>query len=199
MSATYVLAPRAALSAVHLEAMHRLRARVFHDRLRWSVEVVDGAERDRFDDAAAYYLIMLRGEVVCGCWRLLPTAHPYMLEREFRQLLDGRPAPRRPEIWELSRFAVDENDCARGPGAFSESALGAMEAVIDFALRRGITRYLTVTTLAMERMLRRTGLALARMGTVRRIGAELTVALDIPVTAATAATVALARARAGRP
>ena len=33
-----------------MDQMFQMRARVFHDRLRWNVRVVDGRERDKYDD-----------------------------------------------------------------------------------------------------------------------------------------------------
>ena len=40
-----------------MDEMFRLRARVFHDRLRWEVQAADGKERDKYDDMAPVYLI----------------------------------------------------------------------------------------------------------------------------------------------
>ena len=45
---------------------------------------------------------------IIGGWRLRPTTLPYMMKDVFPQLLGGTPAPVRPDIWEISRFAVDE-------------------------------------------------------------------------------------------
>jgi acyl homoserine lactone synthase len=51
----------------------------------------------------------------------------------------------------------------------------------------GITRYVTVTTLAIERMLRRAGIEVTRLGPPVKIGVERTIALDITVDAIRAA------------
>ena len=40
-----------------LEKMFRQRAQFFHDRLKWDVRVVDGQERDRYDDQSPVYII----------------------------------------------------------------------------------------------------------------------------------------------
>ena len=40
-----------------IEKMYRLRAHVFHDRLGWDVHVVDGKERDKYDDEEPVYVI----------------------------------------------------------------------------------------------------------------------------------------------
>ena len=72
-----------------LDAMFRLRARVFRDRLRWDVEVRDGRERDRYDDKGPVYIIYTDDEAreVKGCLRLLPTTGPTLLKEFFLGLI----------------------------------------------------------------------------------------------------------------
>jgi acyl homoserine lactone synthase len=50
-----------------------------------------------------------------------------------------------------------------------------------FAQERGIARYVTVTTAAIERMLLKQGLSVHRLGPPMRIGSVLTVACFIEV------------------
>lgn len=45
-----------------LEQHHRLRARVFSDRLGWAVCVLDGLESDAFDDLEPTYIIRCLGQ-----------------------------------------------------------------------------------------------------------------------------------------
>jgi acyl homoserine lactone synthase len=70
-----------------LENMFRLRARVFRDRLKWDVAVVDGMERDRYDDEGPVYLIYTDEEqkLVKGSLRLLPTTGPTLLDNGSRE------------------------------------------------------------------------------------------------------------------
>ena len=58
-----------------IEKMYRLRAHVFHDRLGWDVQVVDGKERDKYDDEEPVYMIHTddKAREVKGSLRLLPT------------------------------------------------------------------------------------------------------------------------------
>ena len=42
-----------------INAMHRIRADVFHDRLNWDVAVKNGMEIDRFDDHNPLYLLSI--------------------------------------------------------------------------------------------------------------------------------------------
>jgi acyl homoserine lactone synthase len=160
--------------------MHRLRTRVFRDRMGWEIPILSGMEIDGYDAIEPYYM-MIRSETgsVCGCWRMLPTEGPYMLKDTFPQLLYGNPAPETKNIWELSRFAI-ETEAPHGFG-FAEMALDAMREIVVFGDRMGITNYATVTTTAIERLLRRTGIAITRYGPPMRIGVENAVAIDIDI------------------
>ncbi|GAA0033889.1 hypothetical protein BROWWM01_80210 [Bradyrhizobium ottawaense] len=92
--------------------MHRLRRRVFKDRLDWDVSVRDGLEIDQYDTFDPTYLLALEKSYVVGCVRLLPTTGRNMLADTFPVLLDGNPAPRAATIWESSRFCVDTKSAA---------------------------------------------------------------------------------------
>ncbi|RQH09124.1 acyl-homoserine-lactone synthase [Paraburkholderia dinghuensis] len=158
--------------------MYRLRARVFCDRMGWDIPTIDGMEIDGYDALGPHYmLIQDPSRRVLGCWRTMPTDGPNMLRDTFGQLLQGSSAPAGPHIWELSRFAIESNnDQAFG---FADLTTQAIRTAIAFADRMGISRYVTVTTTSMERMLRRTGMEVSRIGQPQRIGVENAVALDI--------------------
>ena len=108
-----------------------------------------------------------------------------MLKDTFPQLLDGHDAPVGRHIWELSRFAI-ETDGEQTFG-FADLTMHAIHELVTFADRMSITRYVTVTTTAIERLLRRTGIEVTRLGPPVRIGVERTIALDITVDAIRAA------------
>lgn len=156
----------------HLEVfdqMHRLRHRVFKERLQWEVPSVDGRERDAYDDLDAVYLLArdtgLRdaggrdtGGRVVGTWRMLPTTGPYMLADEpaFRPLLEDRPAPRDPLIWEASRFAVDGEFFADASLATVSRVTGRIFAgVVEFCIAQGVAQVITVYDLRIARLLPR--------------------------------------------
>lgn len=161
-----------------LAEMHRLRARVFGERMGWEVAVLSGMEIDDYDALSPYYMLV-RDEAnrLCGCWRILPTQGPYMLRDTFAQLLHGQRAPESPRTWELSRFAIVSPE-KHGYG-FADLALNAMREVVTFADRMGITSYVTVTTTAVERLLKTAGIEMRRFGPPLRIGIENAVALTI--------------------
>jgi acyl homoserine lactone synthase len=79
--------------------MHRLRYRVFKERLDWDVQFSGDMEIDEFDALHPAYLIQRATDNrVQGCVRLLPSTGPTMLRDTFPVLLDGAPAPISPTI-----------------------------------------------------------------------------------------------------
>lgn len=158
--------------------MYRLRARVFRDRMGWDIPTIAGMEVDGYDALGPHYMLIQEPSGrVRGCWRMMATDGPNMLRDTFAQLLEGKSAPAGRHIWELSRFAIEsDNEQAFG---FAELTTEAIRSAIQFADRMGISRYVTVTTTAIERMLRRTGMEVSRLGRPQRIGVENAVALDI--------------------
>lgn len=170
--------------------MHTLRTEVFKNRLGWDVKVTDdGLEVDDYDLLPSVHYIIAKGshDSVDACWRLLPTLGPNMLRDTFPQLLHGQVAPAAADVWELSRFAVasgrlneDESGGTHQIG-FGELSIALMAESARFAKLKGIARYVTVTTAAIERMLKKQGLNVHRIGPPIRIGAVLTVACFIEV------------------
>jgi len=118
---------------------------------------------------------------VLGCWRLLPTMGPNMLKDTFPQLLHGQRAPQQPDVWELSRFAVTVPKYESAGFGFSEIPIKMMRTLFDFARINGIARYVTVTTVAVERLIRRLGVNVSRLGPPIKIGRVMTVACYIEI------------------
>ena len=179
MSMQIRIAPRRAFASKELWEMHTLRAKVFRGRLGWEVPALSGMEIDGYDALEPRYMLMRDGDTLRGCWRLLPTEGPYMLKDSFPQLLDGQEAPSDPHIWELSRFAIETEGA--GSYGFSEMTMESIEAIIGHAHERGLSRYVTVTTTAIERMLRRAGVVTNRIGAPQAVGIETAVALYVEI------------------
>jgi acyl homoserine lactone synthase len=165
----------------YAEPMFRLRYRVFHERLGWQVRSENGQERDQFDDRHSHYLLLLDDGAVAGGWRLRQTTEPYMLQDVFPQLLNGQPAPRHPNIWEISRFAIDVSGDARSRFGLNAAAQELLKATTRYALERGIARYVMVASAAAERLYRHAGLTVHRFGAPQRIGRVLSLGCWIDV------------------
>lgn len=161
-----------------LADMHRLRYRIFKQRLDWDVQASGDMEVDEFDALSPCYLLQRNAEgAVTGCVRLLPTTGPTMLSDTFGVLLDGGTAPASPHVWESSRFGLDPDHA--GPAASQGIAKATYElfaGMIEFGLSRGLTDIVTVTDVRMERILRRASWPLRRLGPPRAFGRSLAVA-----------------------
>ena len=146
--------------------MFRFRHKIFHDRLQWDVNSIQGMEYDEFDTLNPYHMIALdENNQVEACWRILPTTGPYMLSKTFPQLLRGEEVPSQNDIWELSRFAVTANNRDNHSQAvMSELSFKMFQQTYHFAIRQGISAYVTVVSAAVERMFMRAGFPLRRFG-----------------------------------
>ena len=178
------IAARGEFKSRDLWEMHTLRAKVFKDRLGWEVPVISGMEIDGFDALDPLYMMIRESSAgaLRGCWRLLPTEGPYMLKDSFAALLHGQEAPCDARVWELSRFAIETDASSRF--GFSEVTMESIGEIIAHGYRAGIDQYVTVTTVAIERLLRRAGVVTRRFGPALQIGVEKAVALyvDVPAT-----------------
>ena len=168
--------------------MFRLRHDTFRVRLGWDVEVTeDGLEKDRFDQEpqASYILARSPEGDVDACWRLLPTLGPNMLRDVFPFLADLEEVPAAPDVWELSRFALATPRLTASNSevqhSFQPISMALMAEAARFAHEHGVSRYVTVTTVAIERMLQRQGLHVHRLGRPQKVGKVLTVACVIEV------------------
>lgn len=163
--------------------MHRLRGRVFKERLDWDVSVSDGLEIDQYDTFDPTYLLALEQGDVVGCVRLLPTTGRNMLADTFPVLLDGTAAPRAARIWESSRFCVDTKSvAATAENGLRKATFLLFAAMIEWGQQHHLQAIATVTDLRMERILRRAGWQLDRLGTPRQIGVTKAVAGLLPIT-----------------
>jgi acyl homoserine lactone synthase len=161
-----------------IEEMHRLRHRVFKERLDWEVNSEDGQERDWYDNYNPAYMIYRNAEnKIGGCLRLLPTTGPNMLANTFDTLLDGARAPASPYIWESSRFSVDfEIAGERSETGLNRATCELLCGILEFGLARGLTDVASVFDIFMEKILRRAGCPAKRIGQPQRLGKAIAVA-----------------------
>ena len=161
-----------------LSDMHRMRYRVFKERLRWDVETAADMEVDEFDALMPAYLL-LRGSDggLLGCVRFLPSEGPTMLNTAFPALLPDGPIPGSADVWESSRFALDVHaDAPKGASGLASPTFELFAGMVEFGLAHRLTKILTVTDVRMERILRRAQWPLDRLGSARTIGNTMAVA-----------------------
>lgn len=161
-----------------LVEMYRLRYRVFKLRMAWEVETCGDMEMDDFDALHPVYLTQVsESGLVQGSVRLLPSLGPTMLRDTFSVLLEGHSAPSTSLVWESSRFAIDiAADAPKGDHGITRAAYELFAGMVEFGLSRQLTDIVTVTDVRMERILRRAGWPLRRIGSPATIGSTLAVA-----------------------
>ena len=162
--------------AAILDRMYQLRARVFRDRLNWDVKVRDGRERDEFDLCQPTYILVVDArETVVGAVRLLPATGPTLLSVLFPELGGQGLFQPHAAMIESSRFCVDTSVTAAyepgGQGQALHSATWTLfAAIIEWSMANGYGELITATDLRIERILRRAGWPMARIGEPKPIG-----------------------------
>jgi acyl homoserine lactone synthase len=92
-----------------LASQARLRYRVFVQQRGLPHSHYAGMEYDEFDTPSAVYLVWRDADrIVRGLVRLLRTDRPYMIKTYWPELVEGRPLPESPDIWEMTRVCVDK-------------------------------------------------------------------------------------------
>lgn len=161
------------------------RHRVFVQHLRWALpDATDEDEWDHFDRPDTVYVLALTARHrLAGCARLLPTTLPYLLADVFPELLDGAPAPRSADVWELSRFAAVDFSAAPTAGHTlgSPESLDLLRVAMRSAGRRGARTLISVSPIAIQRILEHGGFPFARLGHVHRIGGQTLFACGMPL------------------
>ncbi len=156
-----------------LDEMFRLRARVFRDRLGWDVEVVDGRERDKYDDIGPVYLVCTdeRAREVKGSLRLLPTTGPTVLTDNFFDTLPDAVQLSAPTIWECTRFCVDDRLSGKRRRDELLHVSGTLIAGLgETAIKAGIESILGNFDAMMLRIYRRIGCQVEVLGCTQRYG-----------------------------
>ncbi|WP_085578710.1 MULTISPECIES: acyl-homoserine-lactone synthase [unclassified Pseudomonas] len=138
------------------------RYQVFVERLGWDLSTPADFEFDQFDHSGTHYIVAEEEDGnIKGCARLLPTTQPYLLSEVFTSLLDDVPAPSRDDIWELSRFTSLDLDTQTGRDEqmmSDENTVGLFMATLDYARTCGVSQLVSVSPLAVGRLLRRGGI-----------------------------------------
>jgi acyl homoserine lactone synthase len=156
-----------------IDEMFRLRARIFRNRLRWDVQVVDGRERDKYDDEAPVYVIYTEDETgeIKGSLRLLPTTGPTLLAESFSDTLPDAVHLSAPTIWECTRFCLDDEilDWGRQDELLLASAV-LIAALGEVAISAGIESIIGNFEAPMLRLYRRIGCEVEVLGSTSRYG-----------------------------
>ena len=168
-----------------LDSMFQLRCRVFRDRMKWEIDCENDRDIDFYDQLYPIYaLYSPTRQTTDGCWRILPTTGPNMLADIFSCLVEDGPIPQDEDVWEISRFAVDTLSSRYDSLASLHRATSdLLISLVEFGQKNNIRQYVACSDVRFERILRRSGLTVKRLGKVQRIGTTPAVAGYIDVNA----------------
>jgi len=129
-----------------MEEYFSLRHKVFSEKLNWVPKNADRRETDNCDLMFNVYVLCIddEGGRVAGGVRLMPTTGPTLLHTVWRDLLPDNDDFRSPNIWEATRFCVDEEISSRKRNLLNRTTLMLSMAVVDFGHANGITHVIAV-------------------------------------------------------
>lgn len=170
-------------SAQYLREIFELRARIFHDKLSWSVTVKDGCEYDEFDELGPVYVAVLDDDNrVVGTSRMLPCSGPTMIGTVFSSLVACPYGKIPASSVESSRFCVDTQRGSDGRGqSISVATSLLISGMIGWAAMHEYPSIVTVTDVRLERLLRLARIPFSRLGSPTRLGNMTAVAGLVPV------------------
>jgi len=129
-----------------LREYFKLRKRIFCDKLNWVKPRADGLEVDRFDNLFNVYILSIddkSGELAGGV-RLMPTTGPTLMHTVWADMLPHKDDFRSPNIWEATRFCVDEEVSSRKANLLNRATLSLSIGVADFGNANGISHVIGV-------------------------------------------------------
>lgn len=145
----------------HLVDMHRVRTKIFRDRMGWDVDVNDmELEVDDYDLPETIYILHFDafGEVT-GTWRFLLTDQPSMIRTIWPQYCETLPVPLSDTMIETSRFGVhsETHNTADRQKQVNFATAEMIVALIETCMLCGITDMYTLYNVKIKRLLERIG------------------------------------------
>ncbi len=142
----YVTPANRAQHRQKMDEFFQLRHKVFCEKLNWVPARTDKREVDRFDALFNVYILCIddnSGQVAGGV-RLMPTTGPTLLNTIWRDMLPSNNDYRSSNIWEATRFCVDEEISSRKKNLLNRTTLMLSIAVADFGNANGISHVIAV-------------------------------------------------------
>jgi N-acyl-L-homoserine lactone synthetase len=153
------------LDPADVQAMFRLRKRLFVDQCGWMLSTVGDLERDQFDAWYTEHCLLFCGPDLVGGFRAIRTDYPYLTQSIFPQLAVRR-FPNRRDVWEISRFGV------LPVAAEARSTRLNYALMFRFAELRGAAALVAMADLGYERFLQRMDIRTRRFGPPQMIGVD---------------------------
>ena len=132
-----------------------LRKQVFCDHHGWVEPNSDGTETDTLDDGFNVYILYVDpdSDQLFGGVRLSPSTGDTLIHSVWLDLLPEPDDFRSPNIWEVTRFCVDESkNNGRVRNFVNRIFLALMLAILDFTHENGISSVMAVCESRFVRM-----------------------------------------------
>lgn len=158
-----------------LSSMHRLRHKVFKERLNWPVNSINFMEFDQYDVDGAHYIVRKNefDEIDATC-RIMPTQRPNMFHEHFMHFVDSDAHPLQGQnIWEITRFCADHNSPRNITGQLCA-------AIVEFGLSIHLTSFIAIIDTRIIPALKRSGWTPILLGEPQFTGTEKAVAVAFP-------------------
>jgi N-acyl-L-homoserine lactone synthetase len=127
----------------HIDKMFRLRYHVFIKMRGWSLPSCNGKEIDQYDDCnAVYFLDIGSDNNIYGSVRMTPTETSSLIADYFAHLIENGQSPRRPDIYECTRYIVQPPRKSRADNRRAKARL--LGAMVAWSLERGLAYVQTV-------------------------------------------------------
>ncbi|OYW53110.1 MAG: hypothetical protein B7Y80_17705 [Hyphomicrobium sp. 32-62-53] len=166
-------------STRHLLDMHRVRTKIFRDRMGWDVDVnAMELEVDDYDLPETIYILHLdQNEHVTGTWRFLTTDQPSMIRNIWPDYTKTLPIPHSSTMCETSRFGVhsETENRAERQKQVNLATAEMIIALIDTCRLCGITDMYTLYNIKIKRLLERIGFKPAEVSAIIDLEGEPTV------------------------
>lgn len=141
--------------------MHRLRTKIFRDRMGWDVDVNDmELEVDDYDLPETIYILHLDAlERVTGTWRFLFADQPSMIRNIWPHYCESLPVPFSDAMIETSRFGVhsETQNSADRQSQVNFATAEMIVALIETCILCGVTDMYTLYNVKIKRLLERIG------------------------------------------
>lgn len=146
-----------------MDSAYRLRHEVFSEELRWVPTTPDRRETDDYDGFARCIGVFDEAGKILGHARLIPSPHPFMVEKEFREMLPPeRPVRKGPDLAEITRLCV-KKEVREGQGV-TVVANYLYKAIYLLSIMNDIRHLVMVVDRRYYRLLRLTGFPMEPLG-----------------------------------
>lgn len=131
----------------YLDEYYIIRKKIFCDELKWVLSNSDHYEKDKLDESYNVTILYVDSETDCvmGGVRLVPSLGNTLIHSVWNDMLPEPDDFRSPEIWEATRYCVNDSDViGRKNKLVNRVSLALMFAILDFANNNGISSIIAV-------------------------------------------------------